>query len=70
MERLEFAAFLKALDDIPDLGEKRYADRSFFAAAPACFFREYCRMFVKHVSTAAISSEILIYMLSGDPHLA
>ena len=39
--RPEFAAYIKALDKIPDLGEKRYANRSFFIDAPACFFREY-----------------------------
>ena len=33
----EFAAYLKAVECVPDLGEKHYADKSFFAGAPSYF---------------------------------
>ena len=33
----EFAAYLKAIECVPNLGEKRYVDKSFFADAPSCF---------------------------------
>jgi hypothetical protein len=55
---------------IPDLGEKRYADKSFFGDAPVCFLREYGKMFIKHVSTIVRSANILVYLVGGDPSLA
>ena len=66
----EFEAYVAATEKIPDLGEKKYADKSFFDDAPVCFFEEYRRMFVKHVSTIVRSNEILVYLVGGNPILA
>ena len=68
--RSEFKACVGAIKRIPDLNEKQHADSRFFADAPACFFREYNNMFHKHVSTAVRSSDILIYLVGGNPILA
>ena len=67
---MEFKVYVKAIKKIPDLGEKRHANSRLFADAPACFFREYNHMFHKHVFTIVQSSDILIYLVGGNPILA
>ena len=44
----EIVAYLKAVECMPDLGEKCYADKSFFADVLSCFFSTYL-FFNKHV---------------------
>ena len=66
----EFKEYLDAVERIPDLGQKEYADRSFFNDAPEVFFREYNRMFVKHISDKVRKSGIVVYMLGGNSVLA
>ena len=67
---MEFKAYIEAVEKVPDLGEKQYADRTFFAAVPACLFREYSSMYVKHASTIVGLTEILVYLVGGNPTLA
>lgn len=66
----EFKAYVDAIENIPDLFEKKYADRSFFGDAPAYLFGEYCKIFVKHVTIAVRPTEILVYLVGGNPTLA
>ena len=68
--RPEFRPYVNAIEKVPDLGNKQYADKSFFVEAPQNFFREIQKSFAKHTSTACRSSEILIYMVGGNPTLA
>ena len=66
----EFKEYLDAVKRIPDLGQKEYADRSFFNDAPELFFREYSHMFTKHISNKVRKSDIVLYLLGGNSVLA
>ena len=37
--------YLKAVEYVPDIGEKRYADKLFFSDVPSCFFSTYLVFF-------------------------
>ena len=68
--RPEFKAYLNAIEKVPDLGNKKYADRTFFHSVPSNFFREMKSTFSKHTSKAVRSSGILIYLIGGNPTLS
>ena len=63
-------AYLKSVDTIPDLGKKRHTDKYCCNDAPVCLIRTYAKFYVKHVSTITRSTNILVYLLGGNPFLA
>ena len=62
----EFKAYFEAVEKIPDLGNKQFADKTFFDAAPVCFLRKYNTMFVL---TIVRSTDIVVYLVGGNPIL-
>ena len=62
--------YVEAIKQTPDLGKKQHANSTFFVDAPAHFFHKYNNMFHKHVSTVVRLSDVLIYLVGGNPILA
>ena len=65
-----FAPYLKAIKNIPYLGDKTLADQNYFVEAPKCFFNHYKEIFGKHVAKNVLTSDIVIYLIGDNAILA
>ena len=60
---------LKALKNIPSLGDLEYGGRELFVKMEKVFFEEFLASYSDHIESVWTSSEILVYILGGNPRL-